>query len=163
MAGRPRPHRLAGRHVPPPRRAAVCAAAPDSPLAEGFRTAARKGPRVDFFRDYEIALDIMTRYMPPGSATAAIFAGGGVPKDFIQITATSVLNTRRPSAFRRWSPMGRPAASYVLTVSSRNEEHSTTPSLHVTAKKGSVETSAPSTASTTPLRLPGNASDKITD
>ena len=30
------------------------------------------------------------RYMPPGPGTSAIFLGGGVPKDFIQITATSV-------------------------------------------------------------------------
>src|SRR5215470_4863963 len=54
------------------------------------RSAVRKGPSADFFRDYEIALDIMSRYMPPGPGTAAIFAGGGVPKNFIQITATSV-------------------------------------------------------------------------
>ena len=45
---------------------------------------------VDFFADYEIALRIMARYMPPGPGTSAIFLGGGVPKDFIQITATSV-------------------------------------------------------------------------
>jgi deoxyhypusine synthase len=69
-------------------------AAPDGPLAEGYRAAARKGPTVDFFRDYEIALDIMGRYMPPGPGTAAIFVGGGVPKDFIQITATSVAAQR---------------------------------------------------------------------
>ncbi len=69
-------------------------AAPDGPLAEGYRTAARKGPTVDFFRDYEIALGIMGRYMPPGPGTAAIFVGGGVPKDFIQITATSVAAQR---------------------------------------------------------------------
>src|SRR5215470_10051030 len=36
----------------------------------------------------------------------------------------SVLKTRRPSAFRRCSPMGPPVASYVPTVSSRNGEHS---------------------------------------
>jgi deoxyhypusine synthase len=65
-------------------------AAPDGPLAEGYRTAAVKGPVVDFFADYEIALRIMARYMPPGPGTSAIFLGGGVPKDFIQITATSV-------------------------------------------------------------------------
>jgi deoxyhypusine synthase len=69
-------------------------AAPDGPLAEGYRTAARKGPVVDFFRDYDLALDIMSRYMPPGPGTAAIFIGGGVPKDFIQITATSVAAQR---------------------------------------------------------------------
>ena len=69
-------------------------AAPDGPLAEGYRTARRKGPVVDFFRDYEIALDVMGRYMPPGPGTAAIFVGGGVPKDFIQITATSVAAQR---------------------------------------------------------------------
>jgi deoxyhypusine synthase len=65
-------------------------AAPDGPLSEGYRTAARKGPVVDFFKDYEIALRIMHRYMTPARGTSAIFFGGGVPKDFIQITATSV-------------------------------------------------------------------------
>lgn len=65
-------------------------AAPDGPLAEGYRTAEAKGPVVDFFADYELALQIMSRYMPPGPGTAAIFLGGGVPKDFLQITATSV-------------------------------------------------------------------------
>jgi deoxyhypusine synthase len=65
-------------------------AAPDGPLAEGYRTARAKGPVVDFFADYEIALRIMARYMPPGPGTSAVFLGGGVPKDFIQITATSV-------------------------------------------------------------------------
>ena len=69
-------------------------AAPDGPLGEGYRTAARKGPVVDFFRDYEVALDVMSGYMPPGPGTAAIFVGGGVPKDFIQITATSVAASR---------------------------------------------------------------------
>src|SRR5262252_5561491 len=48
----------------------------------------------NFFRDYEIALDIMSCYMPPGPGTATTFAGGGVPKDFIQITTTSVAAQR---------------------------------------------------------------------
>jgi deoxyhypusine synthase len=65
-------------------------AAPDGPLSEGYRTARRKGPVVDFFRDYEIVLRIMSRYMAPERGTSAVFVGGGVPKDFIQITATSV-------------------------------------------------------------------------
>jgi deoxyhypusine synthase len=69
-------------------------AAHDGPLAEGYRTAARKGPAVDFFRDYDIALAMMARYMAPGPGTAAVFVGGGVPKDFIQITATSVAAQR---------------------------------------------------------------------
>ena len=69
-------------------------AAPDGPLAEGYRAARRKGPVVDFFRDYEIALAMMNRYMAPGPGTSAIFLGGGVPKDFIQITATSVSTLR---------------------------------------------------------------------
>jgi deoxyhypusine synthase len=69
-------------------------AAPDGPLAEGYRAARRKGPVVDFFRDYEIALAMMNRYMAPGPGTGAIFLGGGVPKDFIQITATSVSTLR---------------------------------------------------------------------
>jgi deoxyhypusine synthase len=73
-------------------------AAPDGPLAEGYRTAAAKGPVVDFFADYAIALRIMTRYMPPGPGTSAIFLGGGVPKDFIQITATSVRAIRGHAA-----------------------------------------------------------------
>jgi deoxyhypusine synthase len=69
-------------------------AAPDGPLAEGYRAARGKGPVVDFFRDYEIALTVMNRFMAPGPGTAAIFFGGGVPKDFIQITATSVSTLR---------------------------------------------------------------------
>jgi deoxyhypusine synthase len=69
-------------------------AAPDGPLAEGYRAARRKGPVVDFFRDYEIALAMMNRYMAPGPGTSGIFLGGGVPKDFIQITATSVSTLR---------------------------------------------------------------------
>src|SRR5207248_10683827 len=59
-------------------------------LSEGYRVAALKGPVVDFFADYDLALQIMARYMPPGPGTSAIFLGGGVPKDFLQITATSV-------------------------------------------------------------------------
>jgi deoxyhypusine synthase len=73
-------------------------AAPDGPLAEGYRAARGKGPIVDFFRDYEIALAMMNRFMPPGPGTAAIFLGGGVPKDFIQITATSVSTLRGAEA-----------------------------------------------------------------
>ena len=73
-------------------------AAPDGPLAEGYRAARAKGPAVDFFRDYEVALAVMSRFMPPGPGTAAIFFGGGVPKDFIQITATSVSTVRGAEA-----------------------------------------------------------------
>ena len=69
-------------------------AAPDGPISEGYRTAVHKGPVVDFFRDYEIAIRIMDRFMTPGRGTAGIFLGGGVPKDFIQITATSVCAIR---------------------------------------------------------------------
>src|SRR5262245_22314378 len=69
-------------------------AAPDGPLAEGYRAARTKGPVVDFFRDYDIALALMNRFMNPGPGTSAIFLGGGVPKDFIQITATSVSTLR---------------------------------------------------------------------
>ncbi|HXH84407.1 MAG TPA: deoxyhypusine synthase family protein [Candidatus Tectomicrobia bacterium] len=65
-------------------------AAPDGPLAEGYRAAGRATPVVDFFRDYQIALTMMNRFMSPGPGTAAIFLGGGVPKDFLQIIATSV-------------------------------------------------------------------------
>ena len=56
------------------------------------------------------------------------FTAGGIRRQVIRCTAArlkSVLNTRRPSAFRRCSPMGPPGASYVPTVSSPNGEHST--------------------------------------
>jgi deoxyhypusine synthase len=69
-------------------------AAPDGPLSESYRVARAKGPVVDFFADYELALRIMARYMSPGPGTSAIFLGGGVPKDFLQITATSVKTIR---------------------------------------------------------------------
>ena len=36
----------------------------------------------------------MHGFMPPGPGTAAVFLGGGVPKDFIQIAATSVSTLR---------------------------------------------------------------------
>jgi deoxyhypusine synthase len=73
-------------------------AAADGPLSEGYRTAKAKGPVADFFKDYEIALAMMERFMRPGLGTAAIFLGGGVPKDFIQITATSVCSIRGDAA-----------------------------------------------------------------
>jgi len=69
-------------------------AAHDGPLAEGYRESGVRGPAVDFFRDYDIALKVMERYMAPGRGTSAVFLGGGVPKDFIQITATSVCAIR---------------------------------------------------------------------
>lgn len=69
-------------------------AAADGPISEGYRTARAKGPVVDFFRDYEVALRIMDRWMTPERGTSAVFLGGGVPKDFIQITATSVCAIR---------------------------------------------------------------------
>src|SRR5262249_10286349 len=69
-------------------------AAHDGPLAEGYRTARRRGPAVDFFKDYEIALRLFERAMTPEQGTSALFLGGGVPKDFIQIVATSVCAIR---------------------------------------------------------------------
>ncbi|MBI2207395.1 MAG: deoxyhypusine synthase family protein [Candidatus Rokubacteria bacterium] len=69
-------------------------AAPDGPISEGYRTARAKGPAVDFFRDYDVALRIMDRWMAPALGTGAVFLGGGVPKDFLQITATSVCAIR---------------------------------------------------------------------
>lgn len=69
-------------------------AAHDGPLAEGYRTAKRRGPTVDFFADYEIALRMIERSMTPERGTSALFLGGGVPKDFIQIIATSVCAIR---------------------------------------------------------------------
>jgi deoxyhypusine synthase len=69
-------------------------AAHDGPLAEGYRESGVRGPAVDFFRDYDIALRLMDRAMTPERGTSAVFLGGGVPKDFIQITATSVCAIR---------------------------------------------------------------------
>lgn len=69
-------------------------AAHDGPLAEGYRESGVRGPGVDFFRDYDIALRLMDRCMTPERGTSAVFLGGGVPKDFIQITATSVCAIR---------------------------------------------------------------------
>ena len=73
-------------------------AAHDGPLAEGYRESGVRGPAVDFFRDYAVALRIMDRCMTPERGTSAIFLGGGVPKDFIQITATSVCAIRGGAA-----------------------------------------------------------------
>lgn len=75
-------------------------AASDGPLAEGYRAARDKGPAVDLFRDYAIAVEVVRRHVERGGRTAAVFLGGGVPKDFIQIIATSVRASRgddRPS------------------------------------------------------------------
>jgi len=69
-------------------------AAPDGPLAEGYRSAGRRGPVVDVFRDYELAVAIVARYARPGPGTGCVFLGGGVPKDFLQIIATSVAAAR---------------------------------------------------------------------
>ena len=73
-------------------------AAHDGPLAEGYRIAKRRGPAVDFFKDYEIALRLIERSMTPERGTSALFFGGGVPKDFIQIVATSVCAIRGGAA-----------------------------------------------------------------
>ena len=73
-------------------------AASDGPLGEGYRAARRRGPVVDFFLDYAIALDMMARFMRPARGTSAVFLGGGVPKDFLQITATSVCALRGGNA-----------------------------------------------------------------
>jgi deoxyhypusine synthase len=70
----------------------------DGPLAEGHRESGGGGPAIDGFRDYAIALGIMERYMAPDRGTSAVFLGGGVPKDFIQITATSVCAIRGGAA-----------------------------------------------------------------
>ncbi len=69
-------------------------AAPDGPLSEGHRVAGVAGPVVDFFADYRLLIEIMHPFMSPGPGTAAIFLGGGVPKDFIQIATTSVSTLR---------------------------------------------------------------------
>lgn len=69
-------------------------AAPDGPLSEGYRASGVTHPVVDFFADYRLLIEIMHGFMEPGPGTAAIFLGGGVPKDFIQIAATSVSTLR---------------------------------------------------------------------
>jgi deoxyhypusine synthase len=69
-------------------------AAPDGPLSEGYRASGARRPIVDLYADYRLLIAIMHGFMPPGPGTAAIFLGGGVPKDFIQIAATSVSTLR---------------------------------------------------------------------
>jgi deoxyhypusine synthase len=69
-------------------------AAQDGPLAEGYRESGVRGPVVDVFRDYTIALEMLDRAMRPERGTGAVFLGGGVPKDFLQITATSICARR---------------------------------------------------------------------
>ncbi|PYM68425.1 MAG: hypothetical protein DME11_00510, partial [Candidatus Rokuibacteriota bacterium] len=65
---------------------------PDGPIGEAYdkATRAEQAPIVDFFRDYKIATDVMDAAITGGRGTSVIFLGGGVPKDFLQITATSV-------------------------------------------------------------------------
>jgi deoxyhypusine synthase len=69
-----------------------CCGLPDGPIGEGYDKAANRdaAPVVDFFRDYKIATDIMEAAITSGRGTSVVFLGGGVPKDFLQITATSV-------------------------------------------------------------------------
>jgi deoxyhypusine synthase len=69
-----------------------CSALPDGPIGEGYDKAARAAaaPVVDFFRDYKIACDMMDAALTAGRGTSVVFLGGGVPKDFLQITVTSV-------------------------------------------------------------------------
>src|SRR5438034_5997695 len=69
-----------------------CCGLPDGPIGEAYDKAARaeQAPIVDFFRDYKIATDVMDAAITGGRGTSVIFLGGGVPKDFLQITATSV-------------------------------------------------------------------------
>ena len=68
--------RAGSRRVGSPRRASATACRCSSrrrPTARSPRAIARrgaKGPVVDFFADYEIALRIMDRYMPPGPGTS---------------------------------------------------------------------------------------------
>ena len=69
-----------------------CCGLPDGPIGEGYDKAkkAEMAPVVDFFRDYKVATDMMDQAMTSGRGTSVVFLGGGVPKDFLQITATSV-------------------------------------------------------------------------
>src|SRR5438093_846653 len=69
-----------------------CCGLPDGPIGEGYSTSpkAEQAPVVDFFKDYRIATDIMDNAMMSKRGTSVVFLGGGVPKDFLQITATSV-------------------------------------------------------------------------
>jgi len=76
-----------------------CCGLPDGPIGEGYSTSAKaeQAPVVDFFKDYRIATDIMDVAMMSKRGTSVVFLGGGVPKDFLQITATSV-RTRHGNA-----------------------------------------------------------------
>ena len=77
-----------------------CCGLPDGPIGEGYSTSpkAEQAPVVDFFKDYRIATDIMDNAMMSTRGTSVIFLGGGVPKDFLQITATSVKAIRGEAA-----------------------------------------------------------------
>ena len=86
--------RLARRHVLPPRRAAFRARRARRAARRGLSHGRPQGPERGLLRDYEIALDIMSRYMPPGPGIGGHLARGECPTDFIQIIATSVAAQR---------------------------------------------------------------------
>ena len=98
LARRAGARRIARGHVLPPRRAAVRARRAGRPAVRGLSRVGRAAARSSTsYADYQLLADIMDGFMPPGPGTAAIFLGGGVPKDFIQITATSVCALRGAS------------------------------------------------------------------
>ena len=68
-------------------------AAPDGPLAEGYRDGAAPGPGRGLLPGLRDRARIIERSCA-GPGTSALFLGGGVPKDFIQIIATSVCAIR---------------------------------------------------------------------
>lgn len=49
-----------------------------------------KRPLVDFFEDFVILTDLMDVTIKQGRPTGVVYLGGGVPKDFTQITTTSL-------------------------------------------------------------------------
>lgn len=85
-----------------------CCALPDGPIGNGYDKAAKRdqAPVVDFFKDYKIATDIVDAAVTAGRGTSVIFLGGGVPKDFLQITATGV-------AARRGDAVAQPHAAAI--------------------------------------------------
>ena len=83
-----------------PRRAFATACPSSSPprptarCPRAIAPAAPRGPSWTSSPTTTSLIEIMHGFMPPGPGTAAIFLGGGVPKDFIQIAATSVSTLR---------------------------------------------------------------------
>jgi deoxyhypusine synthase len=141
-----------------------CCGLPDGPIGEGYSTSkkAEQAPVVDFFKDYRIATDIMDSAMMSKRGTSVVFLGGGVPKDFLQITATSVRTrprSRSPRTTRssvgwaapRWRPNASPGAKR-RTAATTSCASPTLRSRCRSSARGSTSTSGVATVESGPSR-----------